>query len=46
MDLDAIRSLRARFPAVPFVLTHVGPGVDPTGIADVVLPDDFETLNV
>ena len=46
MDLDAIRSLRARFPAVPFVLTHVGPDVDPAGIADVVLPDDFETLNL
>ena len=46
MDLDAIRSLRERFPAVPFVLTHVGPDVDPAGIADVVLPDDFETLNL
>ena len=46
MDLDAIRALRARFPAVPFVLTHVGPDVDASGIGDAVLPDDFETLNL
>jgi ribonuclease Z len=46
MDIEAIRSLRDRFPAVPFALTHVGGDVDAAGIADVVLPDDFETLNL
>ena len=46
MDLEAIRSLRDRFPAVPFVLTHVGLDVDASGIVDAVLPDDFETLNL
>jgi ribonuclease Z len=46
MDVEAIRSLRGRFPAVPFVLTHVGGDVDAAGIADVFLPDDFETLNL
>lgn len=46
MDIEAIRSLRVRFPAVRFVLTHMGLGVDAAGIADVVAPEDFETLNL
>jgi ribonuclease Z len=46
MDVDAVRSLRERFPAVPFVLTHLGHDVDVTGIADVTVPADFETVTV
>jgi ribonuclease BN (tRNA processing enzyme) len=46
LDIEAIRSLRERFPAVPFVLTHMGEGVDAAGIAGVVVPQDFETLNL
>jgi ribonuclease Z len=46
MDPQSVRSLREGFPGVPFVLTHLGPGVDATGIADVVVPEDFETLSL
>jgi ribonuclease BN (tRNA processing enzyme) len=46
MDIGSVRDLRDRFPDVPFVLTHVGDDVDPTGIPDVVLPSDFDTLEV
>lgn len=45
MDIRSVADLRARFPRVPFVLTHVGDDVDPTGIAGVVLPDDFQTID-
>jgi hypothetical protein len=46
MDAESVQSLRERFPGVPFVLTHLGPAVDATGIADVVVPEDFETLSL
>jgi ribonuclease Z len=46
MNLDDVRTLRAEYPAVPFVLTHRGPDVDGDGIADVTVPDDFETVIV
>ena len=49
MDIGAVADLRARFPDVPFVLTHVGGDVDPEAVAhipDVVLPSDFATLEV
>jgi ribonuclease BN (tRNA processing enzyme) len=46
MDIDAVRSLRASFPAVPFVLTHLGTGIDASGIPDVITPEDFETLSL
>jgi ribonuclease BN (tRNA processing enzyme) len=46
MDIGSVRELRARFPDVPFILTHVGGDVDPAGIPDVVLPSDFDTLEV
>jgi ribonuclease BN (tRNA processing enzyme) len=46
MDIGSVRELRERFPDVPFLLTHVGDDVDPTGIPDVVLPSDFDVLEV
>ena len=46
MDTDAVRSLRARFPNVPFVLTHLGPDVDASGITDVTVAEDFEMLSL
>ena len=44
MDVDSVGALRARFPRVPFVLTHLGPDIDASGIADVIVPEDFQTL--
>src|SRR2546421_1408073 len=46
MDTDSVRSLRARFPGVPFVLTHLGDHVDASGIPEVTVPEDFETLRI
>lgn len=46
MDVDSVRSLRQRFPGLPFILTHLGPGLDLSGIADVTVPDDFGTVRV
>ena len=44
MEVESVRALRARFPRVPFVLTHLGPDIDASGIADVTVPEDFQTL--
>jgi ribonuclease BN (tRNA processing enzyme) len=46
MDIDAVRSLRARFPTVPFVLTHQGAHNGAEGIADVIVPEDLQTVTV
>jgi ribonuclease BN (tRNA processing enzyme) len=46
MDTESVRSLRASFPGVPFVLTHLGRGVDAAGIDGVTVPRDFETLSL
>jgi hypothetical protein len=46
MDTESVRSLRASFPDVPFVLTHLGDGVDASGIDDVTVPHDLETLSL
>lgn len=45
MSLDDVRTLRAEFPAVPFLLTHVGEDVDADGIPDTRLPADLETVH-
>jgi ribonuclease BN (tRNA processing enzyme) len=44
MDTGALAELRKEFPGRPFVLTHVGEGVDAAGLDNTVLPDDFQTL--
>jgi ribonuclease Z len=46
MDVESVRALRHKFPAVPFVLTHLGEGVDADGIPDVVVPSDFDNLTL
>jgi ribonuclease BN (tRNA processing enzyme) len=46
MDVDDVRALRSRHPGVPFVLTHLGADVDATGIPEVTVPSDFETLQL
>jgi ribonuclease BN (tRNA processing enzyme) len=46
MNEDSVRSLRAGHPGVRFILTHLGAGVDASGIDDVYVPEDFERLTV
>lgn len=46
MDVDAVGSLRERHPTVPFVLTHLGEGVDASALADVRVPVDFARLTI
>jgi ribonuclease BN (tRNA processing enzyme) len=46
MSLPSVRSLRAEFPRLPFVLTHVDDEVDDGGIPDVRVAGDLETLHV
>ena len=46
MDSESVRALRSRFPDLPFVLTHLGEGIDAAGIADTYVPEDFETLRL
>jgi ribonuclease BN (tRNA processing enzyme) len=46
MEAESVKALRARFPDVPFVLTHLGQGVDGAGIPHVVVPQDFDTLHL
>lgn len=46
MDEQSVRALRARHPGTPFVLTHMGEGLDLSGIADIVVPDDFDRMTL
>jgi ribonuclease BN (tRNA processing enzyme) len=50
MDIESVQALRSRFPAVRFVLTHLGEGVDAAavaaGLVNVVVPADFETVDL
>jgi len=46
MIVDDVRTLRAEFPRLPFLLTHVGADVTAAGIAGARIPDDLETLHV
>jgi ribonuclease BN (tRNA processing enzyme) len=46
MDIGAVKSLRERFPNVPFLLTHVGADVVVGGLPDVIIPNDFDVLEV
>ena len=46
MDVGSVRELRDRHPDVAFVLTHLGDDVDAEGIANTVLAEDFQTLEV
>ncbi|MGW0809199.1 MBL fold metallo-hydrolase [Nonomuraea sp. NPDC002799] len=46
MDVEQVEALRERFPDVPFVLTHLGPGIDAAHIDACVVPDDFQTIEV
>src|SRR5262249_32704136 len=46
MDAESVDGLRRKFPGVPFVLTHLGEGVDAGEIPDVIVPKDFETLTL
>jgi ribonuclease BN (tRNA processing enzyme) len=45
-DPDDVRSLRQRFPRPRFVLTHLGPDLDLGGLADTVVPDDFDVVEL
>jgi ribonuclease BN (tRNA processing enzyme) len=45
-DPDDVRALRRRFPRPRFVLTHLGAGLDLGGLADTVVPDDFDVLEL
>ena len=46
MTLDDVRELRKEFPHVPFILTHLGEGVDADGIPGVRVASDLETIEV
>jgi ribonuclease Z len=46
MDTPDVKALRERFPTARFVFTHMGEGVDDAGIADVIVPQDFETVEL
>jgi ribonuclease Z len=46
MDEHSVRRLRAKHPGVPFVLTHLGQDLDLDGIDDLVVPHDFEVLEL
>jgi len=46
MDVDSVAALRGRHPGVPFVLTHLGPGIVADDIADVVVPADFDVVDL
>ena len=46
MNVDSVRALRAAVPDVPFVLTHVDVDVDATGIDNVRIASDFETIEL
>jgi ribonuclease Z len=46
MDTSDVKGLRERFPNVRFVFTHMGAGVDDAGIPDVIVPQDFQTLEL
>lgn len=44
MDVEKVRAFREAHPGIPFLLTHMGAGVEAAGMTDTVLPDDFQTL--
>jgi ribonuclease Z len=46
MDEDSVRALRERHPDVKIVLTHMGEGVDASGMDNVIAPEDFDRLVV
>ena len=45
-DPDDVRDLRRRFPRPQFVLTHLGEGLDLTGLPGTFVPDDFDVLEL
>ncbi|HLZ68859.1 MAG TPA: MBL fold metallo-hydrolase [Dehalococcoidia bacterium] len=46
MSLERVRALRDEFPALPFVLTHMGADVTDPSIPNVRLPNDLETVRL
>ncbi|HVA05656.1 MAG TPA: MBL fold metallo-hydrolase [Acidimicrobiales bacterium] len=44
MDVAAVRALASRHPDLTIVLTHMGEDVDASGIANVMVPEDFAHL--
>jgi ribonuclease Z len=46
MTFDDVRTVRSEFPDLPIVLTHHDPDVDDGGLANVCVPEDFETVTI
>lgn len=46
MDVPAVRALRAQFPGLPFVLTHLGDDVIVDDLENVAVPNDFDSITV
>ena len=46
MDERSVQTLRAEYPDVPFVLTHMGDGLDLSGIDGLIIPEDFDRLEL
>ena len=46
LDLDGLRRLRAEFPDLPLILTHLGPDTGVDGLPGIHVADDFEIIEV
>ena len=46
MTFDDVRTLRSEFPDLPIVITHRAHDVDDGGLANVTVPNDFETVTL
>lgn len=46
MDVEAVKSLASRFPGTRLVVTHLGEDVDPSVLAGIHVPDDYDRVEV
>ena len=46
MDIDDVKALRARFPRLPFVLTHLGLDVIPNDIPHCLVASDLQSIEL
>lgn len=46
MDIEQVAALRSRFPDLPFVLTHLGSGINAEHIKNCIVPNDFQSIEV
>jgi ribonuclease Z len=46
MDEDSVRALQLRHPDLTIILTHLGESIDFSKMPGVIVPEDFDTLEV